>query len=310
MTPPVAVVDAARSYDLGGVSVPALRGVTLTVEAGDYLAIVGPSGSGKSTLMHLLGGLDRPTSGLLLLGACSTTDEPYVERPVDVLYNEAMDNLEAGDDKKAAKLFDEVERQHPYSSWATKAQLMAAYSHYRANEYDEAVAAADRFIELHPANPDVAYAYYLKGLSYYERISDIHRDQEMTDQAKKVFEEIVARFPDSEYARDARLKIDLCNDHLAGKEMVVGRYYLQRGYYLAAINRFKVVIDRYQSTTHTPEALLRLTEAYSALGIDGEARKSAAVLGYNFPQTPWYVDAYELVGGSGTRPGDVVPGAR
>ncbi len=246
--------------------------------------------------------------GLLFLNACSSTDEPYVERPVDVLYNEAMDNLEAGDDKKAAKLFDEVERQHPYSSWATKAQLMAAYSHYRANEYDEAVAAADRFIELHPANPDVPYAYYLKGLSYYERISDIHRDQEMTEQAKKVFEEVVARFPDTEYARDARLKIDLCNDHLAGKEMVVGRYYLKRGYYLAAINRFKAVVDQYQSTTHTPEALLRLTEAYSALGIDGEARKSAAVLGYNFPQTEWYADAYTLVGGN--KPGDGVPGAR
>lgn len=246
--------------------------------------------------------------GLLLLNACSSTDEPYVERPVDVLYNEAMDNLEAGDDKKAAKLFDEVERQHPYSSWATKAQLMAAYSHYRANEYDEAVAAADRFIELHPANPDVPYAYYLKGLSYYERISDIHRDQEMTEQAKKVFEEVVARFPDSEYARDARLKIDLCNDHLAGKEMVVGRYYLKRGYYLAAINRFKAVVDQYQSTTHTPEALLRLTEAYSALGIDGEARKSAAVLGYNFPQTEWYADAYTLVGSN--KPGDGVPGAQ
>jgi outer membrane protein assembly factor BamD len=247
--------------------------------------------------------------GLLLLSACGSTEEPYVERPVDELYNEAMDNLEAGDDKKAAKLFDEVERQHPYSSWATKAQLMAAYSHYRANEYDEAVAAADRFIELHPANPDVAYAYYLKGLSYYERISDIHRDQEMTEQARKVFEDVVARFPNSEYARDARLKIDLCNDHLAGKEMVVGRYYLQRGYYLAAINRFKIVVDQYQTTTHTPEALLRLTEAYSALGIDGEARKSAAVLGYNFPQTPWYADAYALVGG-GSLPQDGTPGAR
>lgn len=246
--------------------------------------------------------------GLLFLNACSSTDEPYVERPVDVLYNEAMDNLEAGDDKKAAKLFDEVERQHPYSSWATKAQLMAAYSHYTANEYDEAVASADRFIELHPANPDVPYAYYLKGLSYYERISDIHRDQEMTEQAKKVFEEVVARFPDTEYARYARLKIDLCNDHLAGKEMVVGRYYLQRGYYLAAINRFKAVVDQYQTTTHTPEALLRLTEAYSALGIDGEARRSAAVLGYNFPQTEWYADAYSLVGGA--KPGDGVPGAR
>jgi outer membrane protein assembly factor BamD len=247
-------------------------------------------------------GLVALLGGMLLLGAaCSSTEEPYVERPVDELYNEAMDDLEAGDDKKAAKLFDEVERQHPYSSWASKAQLMAAYAHYRANEYDEAVSSLDRYIELHPANPDVPYAYYLKGLSYYERISDIHRDQEMTEKAKQVFEELVNRYPDSEYARDARLKVDLCNDHLAGKEMVIGRYYLTRGYYLAAVNRFKTVIDKYQTTTLTPEALLRLTEAYTALGMDDEARKTAAVLGYNFPQTEWYADAYALVGG-GTGP--------
>jgi outer membrane protein assembly factor BamD len=235
--------------------------------------------------------------GMLLLAACGTTEEEYVERPANELYNQAMDDLASGNDKKAAKLFDEVERQHPYSSWATKAQLMAAYAHYRANEYDEAVSALDRYIELHPANPDVPYAYYLKGLSYYERISDIHRDQEMSEQARRVFEELANRYPDSEYARDARLKIDLCNDHLAGKEMVVGRYYLQRGYYLAAINRFKNVIGAYQTTTHVPEALLRLTEAYMALGINDEARKSAAVLGYNFPQTEWYADAYAIVGG-------------
>jgi outer membrane protein assembly factor BamD len=235
-------------------------------------------------------------AGLLVLAACGSTEETYVERPVDVLYNQAMDDLQAGDDKKAAKLFDEVERQHPYSSWATKAQLMAAYSHYRANQYDEAVAAADRFIELHPASPDVPYAYYLKGLSYYERISDIHRDQEMTEQAKRTFEELINRYPDSEYARDARLKIDLTNDHLAGKEMVIGRYYLHGGFYLAAINRFKTVVNKYQTTTHVPEALLRLTEAYTALGINEEARKTAAVLGYNFPQTEWYADAYALVG--------------
>lgn len=246
-------------------------------------------------------------TGLLLIAGCSSSEETYTDKPVDVLYNQAMDDLEAGDDKKAAKLFDEVERQHPYSSWATRAQLMAAYAHYRANEYDDAVAAADRYIELHPANPDVPYAYYLKGLSYYERISDIHRDQEMTEQAKKVFEDIVTRFPNSEYARDARLKIDLANDHLAGKEMVIGRYYLTRGFYLAAINRFRAVIDRYQTTTHTPEALLRLTEAYTALGIDDEARKTAAVLGYNFPQSDWYADAYKLVRKTG--PQETIPTA-
>ena len=265
-------------------------------------------------LVAAMGGRARAAllaAGLLLVAGCSSSsEETYVERPVDQLYNEAMDNLEAGDDKQAAKLFDEVERQHPYSTWATKAQLMAAYAHYRANQYDEAVTAADRFIDLHPANPDVPYAYYLKGLSYYERISNIHRDQEMTEQAKKVFEEIVTRFPNSEYARDARLKIDLANDHLAGKEMVVGRFYLTRGFYLAAINRFRTVVDRYQTTTHTPEALLRLTEAYTALGIDGEARKSASVLGYNFPDSDWYADAYALVGEPGSLPGDAVPGAR
>jgi outer membrane protein assembly factor BamD len=258
--------------------------------------------TGRFALVALLGGM------VLLGAACSSTEEPYVERPVDELYNEAMDDLQAGDDKKAAKLFDEVERQHPYSSWASKAQLMAAYAHYRANEYDETVSALDRYIELHPASPDVPYAYYLKGLSYYERISDIHRDQDMTEKAKQVFEELANRYPDGEYARDARLKIELCNDHLAGKEMVVGRYYLRRGDYLSAMNRFKTIIDKYQTTTHTPEALLRLTEVYTALGIDGEARKTAAVLGYNFPQSEWYADAYALVGG-GPGPQQVAEGS-
>lgn len=233
----------------------------------------------------------------LLLAACASDDsDVYVERPVDVLYNEAMNNLEDGDYKKSAKLFDEVERQHPYSPWATKAQLMAAFAHYKADQYDEAIAAADRYIELHPANPDVAYAYYLKGLSYYERISDIERDQAMTVDARKVFEELVSRYPDSEYARDAKIKIELCSDHLAGKEMTVGRFYLRRSYYLAAINRFKTVISQYQTTTHVPEALLRLTEAYTALGLNEEAQKTAAVLGYNFPGSEWYADAYKLLG--------------
>lgn len=239
----------------------------------------------------ILGGL------MLLIAACSSDKEVYVERPVDDLYNDAMNNLEDGDYKRSAKLFDEVERQHPYSPWATKAQLMSAYAYYEADMYDEAIAALDRYIELHPASPDVAYAYYLKGLAYYERISDIHRDQQMTQSAKKVFEELVSRYPLSEYARDARLKIELCNDHLAGKEMTVGRYYLNRGHYLAAINRFRTVVTQYQTTTHVPEALMRLTEAYTAVGLDDEARRTAAVLGYNFPGSDWYADAYKLVGG-------------
>ena len=235
---------------------------------------------------------------MVAIAACSSDKDVYVERPVDDLYNDGMNKLEEGDYKKSAKLFDEVERQHPYSPWATKAELMSAYAYYKADMYDEAIAALDRYIELHPASPDAPYAYYLKGLSYYERISDIQRDQEMTQSAKKTFEELVARFPTSEYARDARLKIELCNDHLAGKEMTIGRYYETRGHYLAAINRFKTVISQYQTTTHVPEALLRLTESYAAVGLSDEARRTAAVLGYNFPGSEWYADAYKLVGGS------------
>ena len=238
-------------------------------------------------------------AALALPAACSSDEQiVYEERPVDDLYHDAMDSLEDGDYKVAASQFDEVERQHPYSPWATKAQLMGAYSYYQENEYDDAIAGFERFIDLHPASPDVPYAYYMRALCYYERISDVSRDQEMTERAREAFLEVVNRYPESEFARDAQLKIDLTNDHLAGKEMVVGRYYLHRGHYLAAINRFKRVIERYQTTTHTPEALLRLTEAYTAIGLQAEAVKSAAVLGYNFPGSEWYADAYALVADS------------
>lgn len=237
---------------------------------------------------------------LALVTACSSTGEPeYVERPVEELYNDAMNKMEEGNYRKAAKQFDEVERQHPYSEWAVKAQSMTAYAYYEANEYDDAIVAANRFIELNPASPDIAYAYYLKGLAYYERISSVDRDQEMTDQARKTFEELIARFPQSPYARDASLKLELTIDHLAGKEMEIGRFYLRQKFYLAAINRFKAVIDRYQTTTHVPEALLRLTEAYTAVGLRDEARRTAAVLGHNFPDSEWYADAYALVDGGG-----------
>ncbi|MDG4575639.1 MAG: outer membrane protein assembly factor BamD [Defluviicoccus sp.] len=235
---------------------------------------------------------------LLVVTACSSTKEPeYADRPVDDLYNDAMDNMDKKQYEQAAKLFDEVERQHPYSTWAVRSQVMAAFAHYQANEYDDCVLSADRFIELNPAHQDVAYAYYLKGLCYYERISTVDRDQEMTEMARRTFEELIARFPESQYSRDARIKLDLTIDHLAGKEMDIGRYYLRQKFYLAAINRFKNVVDRYQTTTHVPEALLRLTEAYTALGLNSEARKTASVLGYNFPDSEWYADAYGLVGG-------------
>jgi outer membrane protein assembly factor BamD len=224
-------------------------------------------------------------------------EEEYVERPVADLYNQALDQLQDGDARQAAQDFEEVERQHPYSEWATRAQLMSAYAFYQADAYDDAVAAARRFIDLHPGHRDVPYAHYLIGVSYYEQISDVGRDQKNTEFALEAFEELMRRFPQSDYARDAGLKADLARDHLAGKEMTIGRYYLRRGKYVAAINRFRSVIERYQSTTHVPEALHRLTEAYMALGVAEEARRTAAVLGYNFPSSSWYQDSYALVNG-------------
>ena len=232
----------------------------------------------------------------LLLGACSSSDEQaYVERPVEDLYNNAMNSLLDTNYPEAARLFDEVERQHPYSVWAAKAQLMAAYSHYQDNKYDDAVNALDRFIQLHPGNEDVAYAYYLRAISYYEQISDVGRDQGMTQQALAALDELVRRFPESRFARDASLKIDLARDHLAGKHMEIGRFYQDQSEYLAAINRFRIVIDQYQTTTHVPEALHRLVECYLSIGITEEAKSTAAVLGHNFPGSAWYSDSYALL---------------
>jgi outer membrane protein assembly factor BamD len=239
-------------------------------------------------------------SALLLAGCASEEEEPaYIERPVESIYNEAMDHLEAGRHRSAALTFDEVERQHPYSKWATKAQIMAAYTYYANRKYDDAIVTLDRFIELHPGNEHVAYAYYLKGLSYYEQISDVARDQRMSENALKTFIDLVRRFPDTDYSRDALLKIDLAYDHLAGKDMSVGRYYLRAGYHLAAIGRFRRVIEVFGTTTHVPEALHRLTEAYLALGVVEEARYTAAVLRHNYPDSEWYRDSWALLGRQG-----------
>ena len=234
---------------------------------------------------------------IVALAACSD-DKPkleYVERPVEELYNEAVDSALEGDYKKAAPLFDEVERQHPYSVWATQAQIMAAYSLYQSNKYDEAVNALDRFIQLNPSNQNVDYAYYLKGLSYYEQIVDVGRDQKLTKNAMDTLQELVQRFPESQYSRDALLKLDLTRNHLAGKEMEIGRFYLRQGKYLAAINRFKRVVENYDTTDQVPEALHRLTEAYSALGLYEQAKRTAAVLGHNYPGSVWYQDSYALM---------------
>ena len=233
---------------------------------------------------------------ILGLGGCTQKKPEYIERPVETLYNEAMDALLSEEYELAVGKFDEVERQHPYSAWATKAQLMSAYTYYLNNGYDDAIVALNRFIQLHPTNKDVAYAFYLKGLSYYEQISDVARDQKMTSLALSTLDELIKRFPKSKYSRDASLKMDLTRDHLAGKEMEIGRYYHSQKHYLAAINRFKKVIDDYQTTTHVPEALHRLTEAYLAIGVNEEARKTAAVLGHNFPGSEWYLDSYRIMG--------------
>ena len=242
------------------------------------------------------------TAGALTLAACSeSSDETYVERSVELLYNRALDSLSRSEYKQASRDFEEVDRQHPYSVWATKAQIMSAFAYYQSNRYDEAIIALDRFIQLHPGHRDVPYAYYLKALCFYEQISDVGRDQRMTQQALEALAEVVKRFPESPYARDSRLKVELAIDHLAGKEMDVGRYYQKQSQYVAAINRYRIVIERYQTTTHVPEALHRIVESYLSLGVKDEAQQAAAVLGHNFPGSDWYADSYYLMTGEDLR---------
>ena len=234
---------------------------------------------------------------LCLLTACASKDKNKQEEPepAETLYQKAAKAMEEEDYKNATKYFDEVERQHPYSALSSRAQLMAAYSSYLDQRYDEAIVALDRYIDLHPGAPDVDYAYYLKAMSYYEQISDVRRDQDMTVKALKAFNALTSRFPDSEHSRDAELKRDLVLDHLAGKEMEVGRYYLNRGHINAAINRFRTVIMHFQTTTHVPEALHRLVESYLTLGLEHEALQVAMVLGHNYPGNSWYERTYELM---------------
>ncbi|HCS23691.1 MAG TPA: outer membrane protein assembly factor BamD [Alphaproteobacteria bacterium] len=247
----------------------------------------------------------------LPLAACATEEEKAAKRvaaeaaqqePVETLYNRAAQRLDEGAYFDAAKLFDEVDRQYPYSQWATRAQLMSGYSHYRNLKYDEAIMALDRYIELHPGDDSISYAHYLRALCFYEQIVDVRRDQRLTEMALENLQRVVDRFPETVYARDALLKIDLTRDHLAGKEMEIGRYYQERHQHQAAINRFQRVVDKYQTTTHVPEALHRMTESYLALGIPAEANKTAAILGYNFPESRWYKDTYALVGDNGAPP--------
>ncbi len=238
---------------------------------------------------------------VLVLGiaACSGTsvreEDIVIEGSVDDLYNRATDLTQAEKWKEAARFFNEVDRQHPYSPWASRAQLMAAYCYYKEREFETAIAALNRFVRLHPSHRDVAYAYYLRALSNFDQVLDARRDQTAADEAARAFDEVIKRFPDSRYAQDARNKIALVQDNLAGHEMTVGRYYQRRGQYLAAINRFKIVVDKYQTSRQVPEALHRMAESYSAIGATDEARRIAAVLGHNYPANEWYYDSYELV---------------
>ncbi|WP_417513958.1 outer membrane protein assembly factor BamD [Minwuia sp.] len=242
-------------------------------------------------------------AALFVLVNCGGSDEkpvavnPANEPPVEVLYNAALDRLAEQDYEDAAEAFDIVERQYPYSVWATKAQLMAIFAYYMTNDYDLAIGAAERFIRLNPGSKETPYAHYMIAISNYEQIADVERDQGRTREALTKLEEVIRRYPRSSYAQDAQAKLALTQDHLAGKQMSVGRYYLERGHYVAAINRFKVVIEEYQTTSHAPEALHRLVESYLSLGVIDEARATAAVLGHNYPRSQWYRDSFAMLEG-------------
>jgi len=238
-------------------------------------------------------------ASLLVLTSCTSKEKAQnpltIDRPADQIFKEAVDADKKGEYKKATTLYSEVERQHPYSDYATQAQIRQAEVAYDNLKYDDAIIALDRFIELHPGHPNIDHAYYLKAMCYYEQIIDVARDQAMTQDALESLETVINRFPDSKYARDAILKRDLVRDHLAGKEMEIGRYYEKKEQYNGAINRFLTVIKDYQTTTHTPEALYRLIEIYTILGLKDEATRVAAVLGHNYPGSSWYRDGYALL---------------
>ena len=233
--------------------------------------------------------------GLTACAGDKDKDKLPPEEPVESLYSKATNLMDAGDYADAAKQFAEVERQHPYSQWATRAQVMEAFANYQNLDYDAAITVLNQFIDLHPGHTDVAYAFYLRALCNYERIADVRRDQQFARDALKDMQDVITRFPDSPYAKDARLKIALIDDHLAGAEMEIGRWYLNQKLFIAAIGRFRTVIDKHQTTSHVPEALERLVECYLALGITTEAKATASVLGYNFPGSDWYQDAYGLL---------------
>jgi outer membrane protein assembly factor BamD len=267
----------------------------------------GSSRSGRS-LCALAGFFALALVAAPLVGGCSVfnKEEDYVpDDPADKLYNEGLFLLNNKQDYEgAAKKFDEVDRQNPYSDWARKSLLMSAYAYYQAQKYDDCINSAKRYVTLHPGSPDAAYAQYLIGASYYDQILDVNHDQARADKAISSFEEVVRKYPDTEYAVNAKKRIDMARDQLAGKEMEVGRFYMKKRDFTGAINRFKVVVTQYQTTREVEEALARLTEAYISLGILDEAQTAAAVLGHNFPDSQWYKDAYKLVKSAGGEPNE------
>ena len=273
----------------------------------------------RTVLLDRFGRKLRLVVGLAVLGAtlsgCGTgalwdkfmakDEQTFSDEPADKLYNEGLFLMNNQHDLKAAtKKFDEVDREHPYSEWARKSLLMSAYASYQAGDYDTCIGSASRYVTLHPGSPDAAYAQYLIAASNYDQIPDISRDQARTEKAMNSLEEVIRKYPTSEYAGEAKKKLEGARDQLAGKEMAIGRYYMERRDYTGAINRFKTVVTRYQTTRHVEEALARLTEAYMAIGIVGEAQTAAAVLGHNFPDSRWYKDAYNLVKSGGVEPSE------
>lgn len=269
-----------------------------------------PRSTGRAALLIL-----AITVSLVASGCAREKPKPrlaYEERPVELLYSTGAYKLDQHRWNEAVSYFQEVERQHPYSEWSRRAILMTAYAHYQGNQYADAISDTERFVQLYPGNPSVVFAYYLKAICYFEQIVDVGRDQAATEQALAALQEVIQRYPNSEYASDARLKIDMVKDQLAGKEMAIGRYYLRQGQTIAAIGRFRAVIDRYQTTTHTPEALYRLVECYLTVGLIQEATNNGAVLGANYPGDGWYSDAYKLLTDRGLQPAvePKTPGAK
>lgn len=261
-------------------------------------------GSAKPALLAL-----SMLAAPLLLSACMSSEKDldlstYVDQtePADVLYNQGLANLNAGRLKEASRKFEAVDKQHPYSEFARKSMVMGAFANYRQGNYEEAIGSAKRYLTLYPTTPDAAYAQYIIGLSYFRQIRDVTQDQKEARQTLQAMQELVTRWPDSEYVEDAKTKIRVATDQLAGKEMQIGRYYLERREYIAAIKRFRNVVENYSDTRHVEEALSRLTEAYYAMGLTDEAQTAAAVLGHNYPDSPWYKDSYKLLQSGGLAP--------